>query len=137
MAVVFVARSTGLSKWGADVGVTKNLFKVGVAENSAEAAIKTMNEAGCAGERDWKLLAKETVEGVEEEAVLARLGVKEKPLDPNIYPRLKGEAGIFKIKPGSVENHLMVKKALAGDEDIVIKVKPADIGAYLIANAIG
>jgi hypothetical protein len=137
MAVAFVAKSTGLSKWGADVGVSKHLFKFGVAENSAEAAIKAMNDAGCAGEHDWKLLVKETVEGAEEETALARLGMKVKPLDSNLYPHLKGERGIFKIKPESVENHLMVKKALDGDEDIAIKVKPEDIGAYLIANAIG
>jgi hypothetical protein len=137
MAVVFVARSQGLSKWGADVGVTKNLFKVGVASGTAEEALKAMNENGCAGERDWKLLAKLAVDGADEATALARLGARDKPLDPSLYPRLKGERSIFKIKPESVENHLMVKKALAGDENIVIKIKPADIGAYLIANAIG
>ena len=31
----------------------------------------------------------------------------------------------------------LYKKALAGDEDIAIKVRPVDIGMYLIANATG
>lgn len=137
MPVVYVARSQGLSKWGADVGVTKNLFKVGVSSGTAEEAIKAMNESACAGERDWKLVAKAEVDGAEEATALIRLGVKEKLLDPNLYPRLRGDRGIFKIKPENVENHLIVKKALAGEENIAIKVKPADIGAYLIANATG
>jgi hypothetical protein len=135
MAVVLVARSQGLSKWGAEVGVTKHLFKVGVTNGTAEEAIKAMNDTACAGERDWKLVAKALVEGVDEAAALGRLSAREKAVDPNLYPRLRGERGIFKIKPGSVENHLMVKKALAGEENIAIKVRPADIGAYLIANA--
>ena len=136
MPDVFVARSQALSKWGAEVGVTKHLFKVGVAEGTAEAAIKAMNEAGCAGERDWKLVAKETVESADEATVIERLGMREKLVDPNLYPRLKGERGIVKVKPANVENHLMVKKALSGDEDIAIKVTPAVIGAYLIANGL-
>ena len=137
MATVFVARSQSLSKWGAEVGVTKHLFKLGVASGTAEDALKGMNDVGCAGERDWKLVAKATVDGVDEAAALERLGGREKAVDPNLYPRLKGERGVFKVKPGNVENHLMVKKALAGDEDIAIKVRPVDIGMYLIANATG
>ena len=74
---------------------------------------------------------------MDEAAALERLGGREKAGDPNLYPRLKGERGVFKVKPGNVENHLMVKKALAGDEDIAIKVRPVDIGMYLIANATG
>jgi hypothetical protein len=136
MPDVFVARSQGLSKWGAEVGVTKHLFKVGVAEASAEAALKAMNAAGCAGETDWKLVAKETVESADESAIVERLGRREKLVDPNLYPRLKGERGVVKVKPSNVENHLMVKKALSGEEDIAIKVNAVVIGAYLIANGL-
>jgi hypothetical protein len=136
MAVVYVARSSALQKWGAEVGVTKNLFKIGVAD-SAEAAVKALNDAGCAGATDWKLIAKEATEiELGEDQAIDRLAVREKMVDPNLYPRLKGERGIVKVKPANVENHLMVRKALAGEEDIAIKVTPAVIGAYLIANAL-
>jgi hypothetical protein len=136
MAVVYVARSTALQKWGAEVGVTKHLFKIGVAD-SAEAAVKALNENGCAGERDWKLLAKESTDAaIDEDGAIERLAVREKMVDPNLYPRLKGERGIVKVKTANVENHLMVKKALAGEEDIAITVTPAVIGSYLIANAL-
>jgi hypothetical protein len=136
MPIVYVARSPTLQKWGGEVGVTKHLFKIGVADD-AEAAVKALNDSGCAGASDWKLLVKEATEvEVDEDKAIERLAVREKMVDPNLYPRLKGERGVVKVKPANVENHLMVKKALAGDDDIAIKVTPAVIGAYLIANAL-
>ncbi|MGE5539431.1 MAG: hypothetical protein ACM30I_12505 [Gemmatimonas sp.] len=137
MPVVYVARSSALQKWGAEVGVTKHLYKIGVAPESAEAAVKALNDDACAGERDWKLLAKEATDvDIDEDRAIERLGAREKIVDPRLYPRLKDERGIIKVKTANVENHLMVKKALAGEEDIAIKVTPAVIGAYLIANAL-
>ena len=137
MAVVYVARSTGLQKWGGEVGLTKHLLKIGAADGKVQDAIKALNDGACAGERDWKLIVHEERNTVDEAAIIDRLGMKEKLVDPNLYPRLKGERGIVKVKPENVANHLMVKKALAGDEDIAIKLKPVDIGHYLIANAAG
>jgi hypothetical protein len=136
MAVVYVARSTALQKWGAEVGVTKHLFKIGVAD-SAEAAVKALNDTGCAGASDWKLIAKEATDlDIDEAAAIERLAAREKMVDPNLYPRLKGERGVVKVKPANVENHLMVKKALLGEENIDIKITPVVIGSYLIANAL-
>lgn len=135
MPVVYVARSQGLQKWGAEVGLTKHLFKVGVSEGKAQDALKALNDSACAGERDWKLIAQETVESADEDSAIQRLGMREKLVDPNLYPRLKGERGVVKVKPENVANHLMVKKALAGEEDIAIKVRPAEIAGYLISNA--
>jgi hypothetical protein len=134
--VVYVARSQALQKCGAEVGVTKHLFKIGVGD-TAEAAVKALNENGCAGERDWKVIAQEPTDiDIDEARAIERLAAREKMVDANLYPRLKGERGIVKVKPASVENHLMVKKALAGDDDIETKITPAVIGSYLIANAL-
>jgi hypothetical protein len=135
MPVIYVARSQSLQKWGAEVGLTKHLFKIGVADGKAQDALKALNDSACAGERDWKLLGHESVESGDEDSAIERLGAREKLVDPNLYPRLRGERGIVKVKPENVANHLMVKKALAGEEDIAIKLRPADIAGYLIANA--
>lgn len=135
MPVIYVARSQSLQKWGAEVGLTKHLFKLGAANGKAQDALKALNDSACAGERDWKLLGHESVESADEDSAIERLGAREKLVDPNLYPRLRGERGIVKVKPENVANHLMVKKALAGEEDIAIKLRPADIAGYLIANA--
>jgi hypothetical protein len=139
MAVVYVASSKGLGKWAADVGLTQHVYKIGVADegDDAAAAVKALNEAAHAGETDWRLVARESTDAVEADSLLERLGRKERMVDPLLYPKIKGARGIFKIKPANVENHLMVKRALAGETDIVVKLKPADIGAYLIQNALG
>lgn len=134
MGFVFVARSAGLIKWAADVGLGKLLFKVGVAED-AEAAVKQFNEAKLCGEADWTLVRKQEAESLDEEQVIERLGRKEKMVDPNLYPRLRGAVGIFRVKLANVENHMVVKLALEGREHKLTAAKPADIALYLIHNA--
>lgn len=137
MPVVYVASSKGLSGWAADVGLTKHVFKLAVAEDSAADAIDALNESAHAGQNDWRLLAKETVDAADEAALIEALARKEKMVDPGLYPKIKGIRGIFKVRPGNVENDVMVKRALAGEHDIVVKLKPADIGKYLIRSARG
>jgi len=56
-------------------------------------------------------------------------------IDPNDDPKIRGAVGIFKVKIGNAANHLLIKRALAGDEQKLDKVKTADIAAYLIQNA--
>jgi hypothetical protein len=131
MAVLYVARSTALSRWASDVGLGKNVYKVGVSDEDP----KALAAAGWAGESDWKIVGRESVEGLEEEEALARLQRKEKMIDPNIYPKLKGALGVFRLLAASVENHIIVSRALAGASDKMdLKLKPADFAAYLIHN---
>lgn len=133
MGTIYVARSVALGKWGNDVGVSKHLYKIGYTE---EPVAKIVAE-GWAGEHDWTLVAKQEVEGVTEEEVIARVARKQKPVDPTFYPRLKEARGIFKVLPANVENHILMTRALTGAaERVAIKLKPADFGAFLIHNAL-
>jgi hypothetical protein len=135
VTAVYVATSKSLAGWAADVGLTKHVYKLGVAEGAADDAIKALNDDGFAGESDWRLLKAQEVDGLEEADAIERLAKKEKMVDPNYYPKIRDAIGIFKVKIGNVANHLLVKRALAGDEQKLDKVKTADIAAYLIQNA--
>ncbi|MSP80925.1 MAG: hypothetical protein EXR02_07690 [Rhodospirillales bacterium] len=136
MAVLYVARSKGLSEWTDDVGLTKHVFKVGVGPASGEGAVKALNDRRAAGRDDWTLLQEKDAGDMTEEQALARLAVREKAVDPKHYPPLKDEPGMFKIKPSSVENHIIVKRALANEESLTVKVTNAEIAAYLIDSAL-
>jgi hypothetical protein len=131
MATLYVASSKGLAKWGSDHGVTKYLYKVGVTDGSAEAAIEALNASAVAGHTDWKLAKK--VENIEadEAQVLARITAKEKLVDPSYYPGIKKAPGIVKVKLANVESQLLVQQTLRGEDPHVVKVKTADIYAYL------
>ena len=135
MAVLYVARSKGLSEWTDDVGLTKHVFKVGIAPTSGEDAVKALNDRHAAGRDDWTLLHEKDAGDLTEEQALARLAAREKAVDPKHYPPLKDETGVFKVKPASVENHIIVQRALANEESLAVKVTNAEIAAYLIENA--
>jgi hypothetical protein len=132
MPILYVARSAKLGKWASDVGLGKNVYKVGVTEGDP----KELAAAGWAGETDWTIVRKIPVEDLPEEA-LERLSRKEKMIDPNLYPKLKGATGVFRLTPARIENHIMVTRALAGQSDrVAIKLKPTDYADYLIHNAL-
>ena len=132
MGVLYVARSVRLGRWASDVGLGKNVYKVGVADGDP----KRLAAAGWAGETDWTIVRKTTVEGVGEAEALDRLARKEKMIVPNLYPKLKGAAGIFRLTPARVEIHIIVTRALAGESDRAeVKLRPTDYADYLIHNA--
>ena len=132
MPVLFVARSVKLGRWASDVGQGKHVYKVGLAEGDP----KALAAAGWAGESDWKIVKSREVEGLTEEEAIERLAKKERMLDPNLYPKLKGATGVFRLRAEQVENHILVTRALAGDSDrLELKLKPADFAEYLIHNA--
>lgn len=135
MTVIYVARSKGLCEWAGDVGLTKHIFNVGVADQG-KAAVAALNAARAAGQDDWTLLKEADAGQTSAADALARLALREKPVDPALYPRLKGETGVFKIKPANVENHVIVKRALANEESLAVKIGNAEIAAYLIESAL-
>lgn len=135
MPELYVAASKELGKWGADVGISKHLYKLGIADERAEDTIDALNELRHAGQSDWKLVKKQTVDALSEETALQRVQRKEKLVDPNYYPRIRGAFGIFRVKPVNVENHILVAQALEGREPKLDKLKPADIAQYLMTIA--
>jgi hypothetical protein len=134
MPIVFVAHSKQAAAWGADVGLGKNIFLLSVADDLDEAA--AFLAAKPCGAEDWAIVRKEERDEAEASALQDKLALKEKRVDPNLYPRLRGFTGLFKVKLENVENHVMVKKALDGDDTKSIKIKTADIAAYLLHNAL-
>jgi hypothetical protein len=133
MTTLYVARSAKLGKWAADVGLGKHIYKVGFSDEPVKPLVKD----GWAGESDWQLLKTEEVEGLSEAAALERLAKKEKLVEPRYYPRIRDAAGIFKVDPVHVENHMLLTRALAGEANATpIKLKPVDFAAYLIHNAL-
>ena len=136
MPTLYVAQSKSLNEWGFDVGLSKNLFKVGVTDLPPKEAVAALNAEKFAGQTDWTLIKAEPVDGVEEAALIEHLALKEKVVDHKYYPRIRGATGIFKVKPENVENHIIIKMSLAGEEPKLTKLKPADIAGYLIHNAL-
>ena len=133
MTMIYVARSSKLGKWASDVGLSKHVFKLGVTDEDPKALVAT----GWAGESDWQLVKKQTVDGLTEAEAIERVARKDKMVDPNLYPRLRGTLGVFKVLPVHVENHMLMRRALAGEaERIEVKLKPTDFADYLIANAV-
>jgi hypothetical protein len=133
MTTLYVARSAKLGKWAFEVGLGKHIYKIGLCDEPVKALVKD----GWAGEIDWQLVKSQEVEGLSEGAAFERLAKKEKLVEPRYYPRIRDAAGIFKVDPVHVENHMLVTRALAGEAEIApIKLKPADFAAYLIHNAL-
>lgn len=135
MATLYIATSKGLANWGSDVGLTKHIYKIGVAAGSADDAIRQLNETQHAGQNDWRLARKIENVDADEAEVVGRVAAKEKLVDGNYYPRIKHATGIFKVKPANVESQLLVQQAFKGEDPHLVKIKTADIVSYLISCA--
>jgi len=132
MASIYVARSTALGKWASDVGLSKHIYKIGVTDDEPKALVA----AGWAGETDWTLVKKQPVENLSEADAIGRVALKEKLIEPRLYPKLRGAEGVFKVLPTNVESRRLVQRALAGEaERVVTKLKPGDFADYLIQIA--
>jgi hypothetical protein len=132
MPNIYVARSVKAGKWASDVGLGKHVYKLGVTDDDP----KQVAVAGWAGETDWSIVKSEPVEGLDESEAIDRLAGKERMIDPNLYPKLKGARGVFRLNLVKVENHIVVSRALSGESELkALKPKPADFAAYMIANA--
>jgi hypothetical protein len=134
MATLFVARSAELSQWASDVGLSKHVYKLGV----TAAPIKEVLAAGWAGFAGWALVKKQDgVDNLDNDTAIETAAARIKMVDPALYPRLRGEAGIFKVTPAQVENHIVLTRALAGRHDAEeIKPKHPDFADFLIHNAL-
>ncbi|MDA8230613.1 MAG: hypothetical protein M0006_04660 [Magnetospirillum sp.] len=133
MGILYIATSKTVQEWGSDVGLGKNLYRVGFAESGTpEDALA----AGPAGATDWKVLLTAEAEGPET-VLLDRLARKEKLVDPNYYPRLRGATGIVRANLTAVENAMLVALALENREPPKnFKVKPVDVARHLVNNAL-
>ena len=67
MPILYVARSSKLGRWASDVGLGKNIYKVGAAEGDP----KALAAAGWAGETDWTVVRKTAVADLSEAESLA------------------------------------------------------------------
>ena len=132
MGQVYVAMSPAMQEWGGDVGISKNVYKVAYTDETPEAALAGLNADGYAGVKDWELLGAREIDGVDAEALAQRLKDRHKMIDPLYYPRIKGAKDIVKIELRKVEANLVIKRTMEGRDSKVPKLKPKDIGAYLL-----
>src|SRR5256885_10782509 len=113
MPILYVARSPKLGRWASDVGLGKNIYKVGVADGDP----KALAAAGWAGETDWTVVRKTAVEDLSEAETPDRPRRKEKKIDPDPFPKPRGGARGFSVTPPPVRNPTTVTPAPAAPRD--------------------
>ncbi|MBX7199661.1 MAG: DUF1566 domain-containing protein [Rhodospirillaceae bacterium] len=131
MAIVYIAQSPLMQEWGGDVGISKFLYKVGLAEDTAKAAVEELNAEGYAGHKDWQLIGEKPTE-MDAAALLARVSERQKMIDPLYYPKIKGAKDIVKLEQRKVEANLVIKRTMEGRDSKIPKLKPADMAAYIL-----
>lgn len=131
MAVIYIAMSPLMQEWGADVGISKHLYKVGLAEDSAKDAVAELNTEGYAGHKDWQLVGERALD-LDASGLMSRLADRQKTIDPLYYPKIKGAKDIVKLEQRKVEANLVIKRTMEGRDSKVPKIKPADMAAYVL-----
>ncbi len=136
MSVVFVAMSVAMQEWGADVGVSKHLYRVGLTDGEAQDAVQNMCDESYAGHTDWQLAGSRDGEDLDEETLLQRAAERQKTLDPLYYPRIKGAKDIVKLDQRKIEANIVIKKTMEGKDSKVPKLKPADMAEFLLDSVL-
>ena len=136
MATLYVAVSPLMQEWGGDVGISKQLYKVGWTDGVATDAVNELNAEGYAGQKDWELIGEREVD-LDAAALAERLNQRQKVIDPLYYPRIKGAKDIVKIDQRKVEANLVIKRTMEGRDSKVPKLKPADYGIYIMDSVLG
>ncbi len=134
MPSIYVALSPAMQEWGGDVGISKHLYKVGYTDDDPKAAVQALNNEGYGAQKDWMLIGSREGEGLDEAALLVRLGERQKVIDPLYYPKIKGAKDIVRVDQRRVEANLVIKRTMEGRDSKVPKLKPADIADYLIGS---
>ena len=134
MPLLYIAASKTLSRWGGDVGLGKQIFKIGLAADAAGLSDWLLSGACQCG--DWTLARQQDVLSSGEDAFFQALAVKEKLVDPALYPRLRGESGIVRVQQGRVENFKLSQLALKGEQPDKVSVRQSDIISYLLEQAL-
>jgi hypothetical protein len=140
MATLYIAMSPLMQEWGADVGLSKYLYKVGVTDDvaptaaptAAKDAVAELNTETYGGQKDWELIGERVVDALDPAGLAIRLGERQKVIDPLYYPKIKGAKDIVKLDPRKVEANVVIKRTMAGHDSKVPKLKPADMAAYIM-----
>jgi hypothetical protein len=136
MPTIYVAFSPAMQEWGAEVGISKFLYRVGLTDDEPKAAVDEMNAEGYAGQKDWVLAGSKPVEAMDQAGLLARLSERQKVVDPLYYPKVKGAKDIVRINQRKVEANVVIKLTMEGRESKVPKLKPVDYADYIIGSLI-
>jgi hypothetical protein len=132
MPSIYVAFSPAMQEWGADVGVSKHLYKAGLTNDDPKDAVAHLNAEGYAGQKDWTLAGERPMDGIEAEDFLARLADRQKVIDPLYYPKLKGAKDIVRLDQRKVEANYVIKKTMEGGASKVPKLKPKDMADFIL-----
>lgn len=137
MPNVYIAMSETMQEWGNDAGISKHLYKIGCTDETPEEAVEGLNGDSYAGQSDWILVAARAVDEVNPEALMARVGERQKLIDPLYYPRIKGAKDIVRVDQRKVEANIVIKRTMEGRDSKVPKVKPKDMAAFILDSALG